>query len=73
MRAWVGDSLLTDPETWVATLAGEIVGLISLEEGTVEVNGWARRFYERHGFEVVELNDGSNNEERQPEVRYVWR
>jgi ribosomal protein S18 acetylase RimI-like enzyme len=40
---------------------------------TFQVNGRARRFYERNGFTVDGLGDGSTNEERQPDVRYVWR
>jgi len=40
---------------------------------TFQVNRGARRFYERHGFEVVDENDGSRNEEHQPDVRYEWR
>jgi ribosomal protein S18 acetylase RimI-like enzyme len=38
-----------------------------------QVNDSACRFYERHGFEVVDRNDGSRNEEREPDVRYAWR
>jgi putative acetyltransferase len=33
----------------------------------------ARRFYERHGLVVVELTDGSGNEERTPDALYAWR
>jgi ribosomal protein S18 acetylase RimI-like enzyme len=40
---------------------------------TFQVNGRARRFYERHGFVVESLGDGSANEEGQPDIRYVWR
>ncbi|MEU6522337.1 GNAT family N-acetyltransferase [Streptomyces sp. NPDC046924] len=40
---------------------------------TFQVNEPAHRFYERHGFEAVEWTDGSGNEEREPDVRYVWR
>jgi GNAT superfamily N-acetyltransferase len=36
-------------------------------------NEGARRFYERHGLECVELTDGAENEERTPDARYVWR
>ena len=43
-----------------------------LELWTFQVNDGARRFYERHGFRAVELTDGAGNEERQPDVRYVW-
>lgn len=39
---------------------------------TFQVNSGARRFYERHGFVVVDLNDGERNEEHQPDVRYAW-
>ncbi|MFF0360587.1 GNAT family N-acetyltransferase [Streptomyces sp. NA02536] len=40
---------------------------------TFQVNGPAHRFYERHGFTAVEWTDGAGNEEREPDVRYVWR
>lgn len=40
---------------------------------TFQVNKPAHRFYERHGFEAAERTDGSGNEEREPDVRYVWR
>ncbi len=43
-----------------------------LELYTFQVNGGARRFYERHGFLVVDLDDGARNEEGQPDVRYRW-
>ena len=37
-------------------------------------NAGARRFYERHGFRVVDFDDdGARNEEHQPDVRYRWR
>nr|WP_203615298.1 GNAT family N-acetyltransferase [Streptomyces sp. SID13726] len=39
---------------------------------TFQVNGPAQRFYERHGFVEAERTDGSGNEEREPDVRYVW-
>ncbi|MGW2743389.1 GNAT family N-acetyltransferase [Streptomyces sp. NPDC001450] len=40
---------------------------------TFQVNKPAHRFYERHGFVAVEYTDGGGNEEREPDVRYVWR
>ena len=40
---------------------------------TFQVNGPAHRFYERHGFVAVEYTDGSGNEEREPDVRFIWR
>jgi GNAT superfamily N-acetyltransferase len=35
-------------------------------------NEGARRLYERHGFRLVELTDGSGNEEREPDALYEW-
>ena len=36
-------------------------------------NVGARRLYERHGFELVRLGDGSGNREGEPEAFYEWR
>jgi GNAT superfamily N-acetyltransferase len=38
-----------------------------------QANSGARRFYERHGCIAAEFTDGSRNEEKLPDVRYVWR
>ena len=35
-------------------------------------NADARAFYERHGFTAVAFDDGSRNEENEPDVRYRW-
>jgi len=35
-------------------------------------NTGARRFYERHGAALVRLTDGQDNEEKEPDVLYVW-
>ena len=35
-------------------------------------NDGARRFYERHGCHVVELTDGTGNEEKEPDALYEW-
>jgi len=43
-----------------------------LQLWTFQVNKPAHRFYERHAFVAVEFTDGSGNEEREPDVRYVW-
>jgi L-amino acid N-acyltransferase YncA len=39
---------------------------------TFQSNVGAHRFYERHGFVAVQTTDG-DNEEKAPDVRYVWR
>jgi ribosomal protein S18 acetylase RimI-like enzyme len=38
-----------------------------------QANTGARRFYERHGFTVVDLDDGARNDEGEPDVLYLWR
>lgn len=43
-----------------------------LQLWTFESNVRAQRFYERHGFTAEERTDGSSNEERSPDLRYVW-
>lgn len=40
---------------------------------TFQVNTSAHRFYERHGFIAVERTDGARNDEREPDVRYLWQ
>ena len=36
-------------------------------------NEGARRFYERHGLELIRVTDGEGNEEREPDALYAWR
>ena len=40
---------------------------------TFQRNAAARAFYERHGFQLVDLNDGARNEEGEPDALYEWR
>lgn len=40
---------------------------------TFRRNARARAFYEGRGFVAIELTDGSQNEEREPDVLYEWR
>lgn len=43
-----------------------------LELWVFQRNEGARRLYERHGFRLVELTDGSGNMEKEPDARYEW-
>ena len=43
-----------------------------LELWTFVSNAGAQRFYERHGFVEVRRTDGAENEERAPDILYVW-
>jgi GNAT superfamily N-acetyltransferase len=55
-----------------ALLAKAKEGNSRLDLWTLQRNENARRFYERHGFRLVELTDGSANEEQMPDARYRW-
>jgi len=43
-----------------------------LQLWTFASNTRAHRFYERHGFIETRRTDGSSNEERRPDIHYVW-
>ena len=51
----------------------------ALEDGrmrrlwTFQRNTRARRFYETRGFTLIELADGSSNEEKEPDALYEWK
>jgi ribosomal protein S18 acetylase RimI-like enzyme len=45
----------------------------SLELWVFQKNEGARRFYERHGFQLVRLTDGAANMEEEPDALYEWR
>ncbi|WP_091741159.1 GNAT family N-acetyltransferase [Phenylobacterium immobile] len=43
-----------------------------LKAWTFQANAGARAFYEAMGFENIEMTDGADNEEREPDVLYQW-
>jgi len=43
-----------------------------LQLWTFQDNLPAQRFYEANGFKVAEATDGSRNDEKMPDLRYVW-
>jgi GNAT superfamily N-acetyltransferase len=72
------DQLYVDPPTQGHGLGSRLVDLakqcypVGLQLWTFQINATAQRFYERHGFVVVDRTDGSGNEEREPDIRYRW-
>lgn len=73
------DQLYVAPGWTGRGIGGRLIALAKarrpggLDLYTFQVNSGARRFYERHGFDMSEHSDGSGNEEHQPDVRYAWR
>ena len=60
----IGTLLLTEAKT----ILGSPIHLHTFQE-----NIGARRFYERHGFKILEMTDGSKNEENCPDILYEWK
>jgi len=56
-----------------ALLNQAIVGRSHLKLWVFQRNISAIRFYTRRGFRLVELTDGSGNEEGEPDALYEWR
>jgi GNAT superfamily N-acetyltransferase len=76
-RSWV-DHLYVDPGCQGCGQGSELLALAqSLSPGTLHLwafqrNQPARTFYEHRGFKAIEFGDGSTNEEREPDVLYLW-
>ena len=43
-----------------------------LQLWTFQRNAPARRFYEARGFALIQQTDGARNEEKEPDVLYLW-
>jgi len=65
----LGASLLRDAILRILQ-AAELGGIRAILVHAISAE--AKRFYERHGFLLVELTDGSGNQEREPDARYEW-
>lgn len=72
------DSLYVAPQHLREGVGSALVDLAkSLQPGgfglwVFETNTPARAFYRRHGLVELERTDGSDNEERAPDIRMVW-
>lgn len=72
------EHLYVDPSCWRSGIGSKLVGLAKRRrsEGlslyAFQVNEAALAFYARHGFRIVDVSDGSRNEEREPDVRLAW-
>ena len=74
---WV-DQLYIEPTCTGMGLGSRLVELAKslrpagLQLWTFATNTAAQRFYLRHAFVVAETTDGSGNEEKAPDIRFVW-
>ena len=73
------DQLYVDPALTGRGIGAALMSVAKRErpEGlqlwTFVSNAGAQRFYARHGFVEVTRTDGSANEERAPDIKYVWQ
>ncbi|HXJ48288.1 MAG TPA: GNAT family N-acetyltransferase [Candidatus Acidoferrum sp.] len=73
------DHLYVDPGSQGAGFGSTLLEHIKrLQPGGLQLwvfqeNAGARRFYERHGFRLENLTDGSGNMERRPDALYRWQ
>ena len=74
---WI-DQLYLDPSAVGRGLGTRFVNQAKAELGSpirlycFQENEPARRFYERLGFRAIAFGDGSDNEERRPDILYEW-
>ncbi|WP_232534251.1 GNAT family N-acetyltransferase [Plantactinospora sp. KBS50] len=75
---WV-DQLYVDPAFTGRGLGSHLVEFaksrrpVGLQLWTFATNTRAQGFYLRHGFGAAEATDGSGNEEKAPDIRFVWK
>jgi putative acetyltransferase len=62
--------LYTHPDQIGMGAGSQLIG--ALELWCFQANTRARRFYEARGFRAIRFTDGTNNEERTPDIRYRW-
>ena len=74
---WI-DQLYVRPDASGLGIGSRLIALAKeerpdgLQLRTFATNPGAQRFYERHGFVIAEHDSGNANEEKQPDLRYVW-
>lgn len=75
-EGWI-NQLYVDPEHLGEGAGSALVRQAQREMDAIRLwcfqeNHQARRFYEAHGFEIEEMTDGSGNEAKCPDIRYLW-
>jgi putative acetyltransferase len=76
LEDWI-DQLYVLPEAQGRGIGARLLAVAkstypALSLWTFQRNIAARRFYEKHGFLVVDESDGAGNEEKEPDVLYKW-
>ena len=76
LPGWI-DHLYVDPTIHRTGIGSSLVRLAQEKQSelrlyTFQANVNARAFYEKLGFIIEELTDGERNEEKMPDITYLW-
>ncbi len=77
LPGWI-DHLYVEPELHRCGIGSQLLAFAQARQDelrlyTFQSNANARAFYERHGFMIEELTDGERNDEKMPDITYLWR
>ena len=77
LPGWI-DHLYVEPALHRCGIGSQLIAFAQGRQNelrlyTFQSNAIARAFYERHGFVIEELTDGARNEEKMPDITYLWR
>ena len=74
--SWMETTVLALHDVAVAEVDGQVVGFAAVEGDllahSTSLPPSSRRFYQERGCRLVELTDGAENEEREPDALYEW-
>ncbi len=76
LPGWI-DHLYVDPPAHRRGIGSALIALAQSRQAqlrlyTFQSNVVARAFYESHGFNIEEMTDGQRNEEKLPDLTYLW-
>jgi putative acetyltransferase len=77
LPGWI-DHLYVDPAAHRQGIGTALVQFAQSQQAelrlyTFQANANALAFYERNGFHIEEMTDGQRNEEKMPDITFLWR
>ena len=77
LPGWI-DHLYVEPALHRCGIGSQLIAFAQARQCeirlyTFQSNARGRAFYEHHGFVIEEMTDGARNEEKMPDITYLWR
>jgi ribosomal protein S18 acetylase RimI-like enzyme len=77
LPGWI-DHLYVEPALHRCGIGSQLIAFAQGRQSelrlyTFQSNTRGRAFYEHHGFVIEELTDGARNDEKMPDITYLWR